>query len=129
MTSNITLDATLNPDFSQIESDRPQIEVNQRFPLFFDELRPFFVEGADIFDVSAPLVMVHTRTIVDPDFGAKLTGKVGKLSFGALVADDAAPGRVGDPADPLFEQKAQTDRKSTRLNSSHSQQSRMPSSA
>ncbi len=108
VTSNITLDATLNPDFSQIESDRPQIEVNQRFPLFFDELRPFFVEGADIFDVSAPLVMVHTRTIVDPDFGAKLTGKVGKLSFGALVADDAAPGRVGDPADPLFEQKAQT---------------------
>lgn len=108
VTPNITLDATINPDFSQIESDLPQIEVNQRFPLFFDELRPFFIEGADIFDISAPLVMVHTRTIVDPDFGAKLTGKVGNLSFGALVADDAAPGRVDDPADPLFEEKALT---------------------
>ncbi len=108
ITSNLTLDATINPDFSQIESDLPQIEVNQRFPLFFEELRPFFIEGADIFDISAPLVMVHSRTIVDPDFGAKLTGKVGKLSFGALVADDAGPGRVGDPADPLFERKAQT---------------------
>ena len=108
VTPNITFDATLNPDFSQIESDQPQIEVNQRFPLFFDELRPFFIEGADIFDISAPLVMVHTRTIVDPDFGAKLTGKVGKLSFGALLADDAAPGNVDDPADPLFDRKALT---------------------
>ena len=108
VTSNLTADFTLNPDFSQIESDRPQIEVNQRFPLFFQELRPFFVEGSEIFEVSAPVTVVHTRTIVDPDYGAKLSGKVGRLSFGVLAANDAAPGRVDDPADPSFERKAQT---------------------
>ena len=48
ITSDLTADFTINPDFSQIESDRPQIGVNQRFPLFFSELRPFFVEGAEI---------------------------------------------------------------------------------
>ena len=108
MTSNLTADFTLNPDFSQIESDRPQIEVNQRFPLFFQELRPFFVEGSEIFEIAAPVTVVHTRTIVDPDYGAKLSGKVGRLSFGVLGANDAAPGRVDDPADPSFERKAQT---------------------
>ena len=108
MTSNLTADFTVNPDFSQIESDRPQIEVNQRFPLFFEELRPFFVEGSEIFEVNAPVTVVHTRTIVDPDYGAKLSGKVGRLSLGVLAANDVAPGRVDDPADPLFKQRAQT---------------------
>ena len=51
VTSNMVLDFTYNPDFSQIESDRAQIEVNQRFPLFFPELRPFFLEGQEIFAV------------------------------------------------------------------------------
>ena len=108
VTSNLTADFTLNPDFSQIESDRPQIEVNQRFPLFFQELRSFFVEGSEIFEIAAPVTVVHTRTIVDPDYGAKLSGKVGRLSFGLLAANDAAPGRVDDAADPSFERKAQT---------------------
>ena len=53
VTSNLTADFTLNPDFSQIESDRPQVEVNQRFALFFPELRPFFLEGAEIFQIQA----------------------------------------------------------------------------
>ena len=108
VTSNLTADFTVNPDFSQIESDRPQIEVNQRFPLFFSELRPFFVEGAEIFSVTAPVTLVHTRTIVDPDYGAKLTGQVGRFTIGALTANDRAPGKVDDQLDPAFEQTAQT---------------------
>ena len=108
VTSTLTADFTVNPDFSQIESDRAQIEVNQRFPLFFSELRPFFVEGAEMFDVPGPVTFVHTRTIVDPDYGAKLTGKVGPLSIGVLAANDVAPGKVDDELDPAFEQSAYT---------------------
>lgn len=108
VTSNLTADFTVNPDFSQIESDRAQIEVNQRFPLFFQELRPFFVEGAEMFDISGPVTFLHTRTIVDPDYGAKLTGKIGGMSLGVLAANDAAPGKVGDALDPAFEQSAQS---------------------
>ena len=107
VTSNLTADFTVNPDFSQIESDRPQIEVNQRFPLFFSELRPFFLEGQEVFSTRGPANLVHTRTIVDPRYGGKLTGKVGKMTLGVLVADDEAPGKRDDPADPAFGQTAQ----------------------
>lgn len=107
ITSNLTADFTANPDFSQIESDRPQIDVNQRFPLFFSELRPFFLEGAEIFDFTSPVNLVHTRTIVDPNFGGKLTGKVGNTTLGVLVVDDAAPGKRDDPTDLGFGQNAQ----------------------
>ena len=107
LTSNLTADFTLNPDFSQIESDRPQIEVNQRFPLFYSELRPFFVEGAEIFDFPGPVTFVHTRTIVDPTWGAKLTGKAGRFAIGLLTAEDEAPGNVGDVDDPLYGHTAQ----------------------
>ncbi len=102
VTSNLTLDFTYNPDFSQIESDRPQIEVNQRFPLFFSELRPFFLEGQEIFSLPGPVNFVHTRTIVDPRYGAKLTGKVGKTTIGVLVANDEAPGNLDDVADAAY---------------------------
>ena len=108
ITSNLTADFTVNPDFSQIESDRAQIEINQRFPLFFPELRPFFVEGAEIFDVPGPVTFVHTRTIVNPQWGAKLTGKVGAMSVGMLAANDVAPGDLPDELDPAFGQSAQT---------------------
>ncbi len=107
LTSNLTVDVTFNPDFSQIESDRPQVEVNQRFPLFFTELRPFFVEGAEIFDFPGPVTFVHTRTIVDPTWGAKLTGKSGRFSLGVLTAEDEAPGNLEDISDPLFGETAQ----------------------
>jgi hypothetical protein len=107
ITSNLTFDFAFNPDFSQIESDRQQIEVNQRFPISYPELRPFFLEGQDIFRVMAPVTMVHTRTIVDPRFGAKLSGKVGKTTLGVVVANDEAPGKTDDPSDPWFEQTAQ----------------------
>jgi len=108
VTSNLVADATFNPDFSQIESDRPQIEVNRRFPLFFSELRPFFVEGNEIFDIQGPVTFVHTRTIVDPLFGAKLTGKTGKVAIGILAANDEGPGNLEDRNNPLYEKSAQT---------------------
>ncbi len=108
LTSDLTADFTINPDFSQIESDQPQIEVNQRFPLFFRELRPFFIEGAEIFEIRAPVTFVHTRTIVDPDYGAKLSGQVGRFTLGVLTANDRAPGRVDNEEDPVFHKTAQT---------------------
>lgn len=106
ITPNLTLDFSYNPDFSQIESDRPQIEVNQRFPLQYPELRPFFLEGQEIFRIMGTQA-VHTRTIVDPQYGVKLTGKVGKTALGIVVANDEAPGKVGSPNDPAFGKSAQ----------------------
>jgi hypothetical protein len=106
LTSTITLDATVNPDFSQVESDAFQVEVNQRFPIFFSEKRPFFMEGAGIFTLAGEgndnslQRAVHTRKIIDPVFGAKLTGSIGRLSFGTLTALDRAPGRSVPPDDP-----------------------------
>ena len=75
------------------------MEVNQRFPIFFSEKRPFFMEGAGIFSLAGEgsdnslQRAVHTRRIVDPIFGAKLTGSVGRLAFGTLTALDQAAGR------------------------------------
>ena len=107
ITSNLTADFTFNPDFSQIESDIPQVNVNQRFPLFFPELRPFFLEGQEIFNFPSPVNWVNTRTIVDPRFGAKLTGKVGDVTLGLLAADDEAPGNLDDASVPAYGQIAQ----------------------
>ncbi len=91
---NITLDAAINPDFAEIEADAPVVTANQRFPIFFTEKRPFFLEGKEIFD--SPLSPFYSRTIVDPDVAAKLTGKIGRNSFGFLVASDNAPGNYSD---------------------------------
>lgn len=94
ITPNVTLDFALNPDFAQIESDQLVVTANQRFPIFFAEKRPFFLEGIDIFntDIQADYEAVHTRTIIDPDLAVKLTGKVDRNTFGLLVASDNAPG-------------------------------------
>lgn len=102
ITPNITLDAAINPDFAEIEADAPIVSANRRFPVFFPEKRPFFLEGADVFN--SPLRLFNSRSIVDPDIAAKLTGKVGKNSFGLLVATDNAPGNYGenDRNDPNF---------------------------
>ena len=108
ITPNLTADMTYNPDFSQIESDQPQIETNQRFALFYPEQRPFFLEGQEIFQTPTPLTLLHTRTIVDPRFGGKLTGKVGRTTLGVIVADDEAAGRLDDAADSRFGTTAQT---------------------
>ena len=109
VTSNLTADLTYNPDFSQIESDQPQIEVNQRFALFYSELRPFFLEGAEIFNFRGPVNLVHTRTIVNPRYGAKLTGKAGNTTIGVMYAnDEAAGGSLDDPTDRTLGKAAQT---------------------
>ncbi|HUU15443.1 MAG TPA: DUF5916 domain-containing protein [Terriglobia bacterium] len=104
LASNLTLDATVNPDFSQVESDQPQITVNRRFEVFFPERRPFFMENASYFDT--PIEVLFTRRIVDPQFGAKLTGKVGPYTIAGLVADDRGPGEVVAPDDPSFGHRA-----------------------
>ena len=97
ITSGITLDGTINPDFSQVESDAFQVQVNQRFPLFFSEKRPFFMEGMGLFNIAGTggdgnmRTAVHTRRIVDPIYGSKLTGTIGKTAFGVLNAVDDSP--------------------------------------
>jgi hypothetical protein len=94
ITPTITLDATANPDFAQVEADAPVVTANQRFPIFFSEKRPFFLEGIDIFQT--PIQAVHTRAIVDPDYAVKLTGKQGRTTFGLLLASDNAPGNYSE---------------------------------
>ncbi len=106
ITPNLTLDTTLNPDFSQVESDNPQIATNQRYPLFYPERRPFFLEGQEAFDVQAPVRVIDTRTIARPRYGAKLTGKIGRTLLGVLVTNDDSAGDVADRADPAFGRSA-----------------------
>jgi Domain of unknown function (DUF5916)/Carbohydrate family 9 binding domain-like len=86
ITPGTSLQATINPDFSQVEADAAQLDVNTRFALFFPEKRPFFLEGADFFETRLPLVF--TRTIADPSGGLKVTGKSGPHAYGVLVARD-----------------------------------------
>jgi hypothetical protein len=86
------VDATINPDFSQVESDVAQIAVNNRFALFFPEKRPFFMEGVELFDT--PIQAVYTRTITSPRWGGRATGRVGSSSYAVLVADDRGGGSV-----------------------------------
>jgi hypothetical protein len=100
----LVLDVTVNPDFSQVESDQPQVTTNQRFELFFPEKRPFFLENASYFDTPIPLFF--SRRIADPQFGVRLTGKLGRFGMGALVADDQSPGRIVAPTDPLARERA-----------------------
>jgi hypothetical protein len=90
LTPTVILDLAVNPDFAQVEADQTVVTANQRFPIFFDEKRPFFLEGIDIF--RTPIRAVHTRAIVDPDLAVKLSGKRGKNTFGLLLASDNAPG-------------------------------------
>jgi hypothetical protein len=84
--TSLTLDATYNPDFSQVESDVGLVTINERFALFFPERRPFFLEGIDLF--SSPNNLVYTRTVANPLAGAKITGKFGAWSLAHLTALD-----------------------------------------
>jgi len=104
LTPNLALSATANPDFSQIEADALQLDINQPFALYYQEKRPFFTEGADFF--SMPFDAVHTRTLRDPTWGLKLTGKEGNNTIGAyVVRDDLTnlifPGSQGSDATSL----------------------------
>ena len=87
---HFTLDLTANPDFSQVESEDPQITVNQRYAVYFPEKRPFFLENEDFF--RTPMDLFFTRNIADPSAGIRLTGKDGPYSLGIMTADDRSPG-------------------------------------
>ncbi len=106
MTPNLTLNAAINPDFSQVEADSPQLDINSTFALFLSEKRPFFLEGADLFET--PFPAVYTRTIASPEVGVKLTGKEGRHGGGIFVAQDAKtnliiPGSQGSDVTTLDE--------------------------
>jgi hypothetical protein len=105
----VTLDVTVNPDFSQVESDAFQVQVNQRFPVFYPEKRPFFMEGAGIFTLAGTqngdqslYSAVNTRNIVDPIAGAKITGNAGAVTFATLTVVDEEAGPLVGPGDSGF---------------------------
>ena len=104
VTPNLTLSGAINPDFSQVEADARQLDVNEPFALFYPEKRPFFMEGADYF--GTPLEAVYTRMIRDPAWGLKLTGKEGPHTLGGYVVQDDVtnliiPGSQGSSAASL----------------------------
>jgi hypothetical protein len=99
ITSNLTLDGTANPDFSQVEADVAQVTVNERFALFYPEKRPFFLEGIELFNT--PNSLIYTRRIVEPLGGLKLTGKVAGTNVALLSAvDDKRVSATGED-DPI----------------------------
>ena len=107
MTNNLTLNSTINPDFSQVESDAPQFAFDPRRPVFFSEKRPFFLEGQELF--ATPNNLVYTRRVVAPVGAAKLTGKAAGTNIAVLTAvDDRVLSLTYDPtvrgsgSNPLF---------------------------
>src|SRR3989449_980834 len=95
----LTLDATINPDFSQVETDDPQVTVNERFEVFFPEKRPFFIENSGYFQT--PVNLFFSRRIVDPGAGLRLSGKAGRWALGAIAINDRAPVEREDEPDLL----------------------------
>ena len=93
------VDMTANPDFSQVESEDPQITVNQRYAVYFPEKRPFFLENEDFF--RTPMDLFFTRSIGDPSAGIRLTGKDGPYSVGLMAADDRSPGLAVPDSSPV----------------------------
>ncbi len=110
LTPTSTLNIAINPDFAQVEADATVVTTNQRFPIFFQEKRPFFLEGNDMFQL--PLNVVHSRTIINPEVAVKLVGKTGRNSYGLMMAADKGPGTFtgGERLDsfnfPLLDKKA-----------------------
>jgi hypothetical protein len=108
ITSNLIGDVAITPDFSQVEADAGVADINERFAIFFTEKRPFFLEGSDYF--TTPISMVYTRQIVDPLYGAKLTGKTGRSTIGLLHASDRFTGEeiptLPNRVNPYFDQNA-----------------------
>lgn len=110
ITPNLTLSGTLNPDFSQVEADVLQLEINRTFALSYPERRPFFLEGRSFFSnlINTRINSVYTRSIADPAWGAKLTGKEGANAIGFFAARDEItnlifPGSEGSAATSLAE--------------------------
>lgn len=85
-TPNMTLNAAVNPDFSQVEADAAQMDINNQFALYYSEKRSFFLEGKSIF--GSPLTAIYSRTVADPEWGVKLSGKEGKNAIGFFTARD-----------------------------------------
>jgi hypothetical protein len=101
---SMTLNATLNPDFSQVETDQLQLDINDSFALFYQEKRPFFLEGADYFN--SQFNVLYTRQIANPDAGLRVTGRTGSGAYGAIAARDATtvvlvPGVLGSSFEQL----------------------------
>ena len=94
--NGVTLDLTLNPDYSQVESDEPQVTANRRYEVYFPEKRPFFLENASMFQT--PETLFFSRRILDPEFGARLSGKSGGWAFGILAVDDRDAVNTGESA-------------------------------
>lgn len=94
----VTVDLTFNPDFSQVESDEPQVTINQRFEVFFPEKRPFFIENASYFQT--PINLFFSRRIADPQGGVRVTARTGGWAIAGLAIDDRAPGQRIDPGEP-----------------------------
>lgn len=112
VTAQLVFDGAVNPDFSQVEADAGQIDINRRYALFFPEKRPFFLEGRDSFnyagaDYSPLQSVVHTRTIVNPIVGAKLTGKLGRNdTIASIYAVDEQPDAEVAAGAPEYAQAA-----------------------
>jgi len=108
LTPSLILDATVNPDFSQVEADAGQVDANLRSGLYYPEKRPFFLEGSEAFNIAASqtgplLAVLHSRTIVDPKWGAKLSGKLGRDdTIAVLAATDSADPSSGTSTNPKF---------------------------
>jgi hypothetical protein len=102
----LTFDLTANPDFSQVESDDPQVLVNQRFEVFFPEKRLFFLENSSYFQT--PIQLLFTRRLVKPDAGLRVTGKLGRWGIGLLSADDRDAGERLPFADPNADKRSFT---------------------
>jgi len=106
ITPELTLDATINPDFSQVEADSAQLSVNETFALFFEEKRPFFQEGSNFFNSN--MRAIYTRNVTQPEYGLKLTGRQGNHTLGTFVARDEVtniiiPGTFGSDLASLDE--------------------------
>jgi len=103
--NTLAADVTVNPDFSEVETDEPQVVVNRRFEVLFPEKRPFFLENAGFF--STPVDLFFSRRIADPRAGARLTGRLGRWAVGGLLIDDREAGQFLDPAHPDHGERAQ----------------------
>jgi hypothetical protein len=99
---DLALDLTVNPDFSQVEADAPQISINNRFALFFPEKRPFFLEGSEL--LKGPISVINTRTLTEPEWGVRLTGRPGNAAYTVLVAQDKGGGSLILPG-PVFSRR------------------------
>jgi len=97
---NLTLNGTINPDFSQVEADIGQVLLNERFALFYPEKRPFFLDGLELFD--SPNQLIYTRQIVAPKGGVKLTGKLAGLNIASIIAADDKQYSWTGAHSPLF---------------------------